>query len=109
MHKVNIIDKLAQCKEHWKPRVLVELNGQYIKIAKFKGAFTWHRHENEEEMFFVVKGTLRIEFRNKAVELKENEFIVVPRGVEHRSVAEEEVEVMLFEPKTTLNTGSELS
>jgi mannose-6-phosphate isomerase-like protein (cupin superfamily) len=106
MHKVNIIKKLAQFDEYWQPRVVAELNGQYVKLAKFKGAFTWHKHDNEDEMFFVVKGKFRVEFRDKSVELCENEFIVVPKGVEHRSVADEEVEVMLFEPKTTLKTGS---
>jgi mannose-6-phosphate isomerase-like protein (cupin superfamily) len=109
MHKVNIIKKLAQFDEYWQPRVVAELNGQYVKLAKFKGAFTWHKHDNEDEMFFVVKGKFRVEFRDKSVELCENEFIVVPKGIEHRSVADEEVEVMLFEPKTTLKTGSELS
>ena len=109
MHKVNIIDKLKQFNDYWQPRIVAELNGQYVKLAKFKGAFTWHKHDHEDEMFFVVKGKFRVEFRDKSVELCENEFIVVPKGVEHRSVADEEVEVMLFEPKTTLNTGSEIN
>ncbi len=109
MQKVNIINKLAQFSDYWKPRVVAELNGQYVKLAKFKGAFPWHKHDNEDELFFVVKGKFRVEFRDKTVELNENEFLVVPKGVEHRSVADEEVEVMLFEPKTTLNTGSALN
>jgi len=109
MQKVNIIKKLAQFSEYWKPRVVAELNDQYVKLAKFKGAFPWHKHDNEDELFFVVKGKFRVEFRDKIVELNENGFLVVPKGVEHRSVADEEVEVMLFEPKTTLKTGSELS
>ena len=109
MHKVNIIKKLGQFNDYWQPRIVAELNEQYVKLAKFKGVFTWHIHENEDEMFFVVKGSFRVEFRDKSVELNENEFIVVPKGVEHRSVADNEVEVMLFEPKTTLNTGSTLN
>lgn len=109
MQKVNIIKKLAQFNDYWQPRIVAELNEQYVKVAKFKGEFPWHKHENEDELFFVVKGEFTLEFRDKKVKVSENEFIVVPRNVEHRSIAEEEVEVMLFEPKTTLNTGSSLN
>ncbi len=106
MEKVNIAEKLALIHDHWKPRILAELNGQQVKAGKFQGAFVWHQHENEDEMFLVVRGSFRLEFRDRAVEVHEGEFIVVPRGVEHRPVAENEVAVLLFEPASTLNTGN---
>jgi mannose-6-phosphate isomerase-like protein (cupin superfamily) len=117
MNKINLQEKLSLIKDHWNPRVLAELNGQYVKLVKFKGPFTWHHHEAEDEMFLVVKGRFRMEFREPSddspepgkqrdVWLEEGEFIVVPRGVEHRPVAEEEAEVLLFEPASTLNTGN---
>lgn len=105
MNKVNIQDKLNQFSDHWNPRIVGELNGQHVKLAKLKGEFIWHKHDLEDEMFFVLKGTLVMEFRDKTVSLTENEFLIVPRGVEHRPVAKEEVSIMLFEPATTLNTG----
>ena len=104
--KVNITEKLALFNDHWNPRIVAELNGQQVKLAKFKGAFVWHKHDNEDEMFLVLKGSFKMEFRDRTVELNENEFLVVPKGVEHRPVADEEVSVMLFEPGTTLNTGN---
>ncbi|MCA9674047.1 MAG: cupin domain-containing protein [Kofleriaceae bacterium] len=103
--KVNLADKLAQIHDHWNPRVVAELNGQHVKLVKLAGPFTWHRHEHEDELFLVVRGRLRMELRDRAIELDAGELIVIPRGVEHRPVADEEVEVMLFEPATTLNTG----
>lgn len=103
--KVIIEEKLALFSDHWNPRTVGALNGQLVKLAKFKGEFVWHKHDGEDEMFLVISGILKIEFRDKVVELKPNEFIIVPRGVEHRPVAESEVSVMLFEPNTTLNTG----
>jgi mannose-6-phosphate isomerase-like protein (cupin superfamily) len=117
MDKINLQQKLSLIKDHWNPRILAELNGQYVKLVKFKGPFTWHHHEAEDEMFLVVKGRFRMEFREPSddssepgkqrdVWLEEGEFIVVPRGVEHRPVAEEEAEVLLFEPASTLNTGN---
>jgi len=117
MDKINISQKLSLIKDHWNPRIVGELNGQYLKLVKFKGPFTWHHHETEDEMFLVVKGRFRMEFREngndtsqpgkqKEVCLEEGEFIVVPRGVEHRPVADEEAEVLLFEPASTLNTGN---
>lgn len=106
MNKVTIEHKLALIHDHWNPRVVAELNGQQVKLVKFKGAFDWHFHENEDEMFYVLKGVFRMEFRDQIVELRENEFLIVPKGVEHRPVAEEEVSVMLFEPASTLNTGN---
>lgn len=104
--KVNVAEKLKAIGDYWNPRVVGELNEQMVKLVKLKGEFVWHHHENEDEMFFVVKGMLRIEFRGKHVFLEEGEFLVVPRGVEHRPVAEEEVHVLLFEPESTLNTGN---
>lgn len=106
MNKVNINQKLSLFHEFWSPKIVGELNGQYVKLVKFKGEFVWHKHDNEDELFLVVKGKFKIEFREKTVELNENEFLVVPKGVEHKPVATEEVSVLLFEPKTTLNTGN---
>ena len=105
MDKVNLREKLSLFTEHWSPKIVGELNGQQVKLVKFLGPFVWHHHENEDEMFFVVKGRFRMEFRDRTVHLDEGEFIIVPRGVEHRPVADEEVQVMLFEPASTLNTG----
>src|SRR6476660_6500590 len=106
MNKVNIPEKLLLFTDYWNPRIVGELNGQQVKLVKFKGEFVWHKHDNEDELFYVIKGSFQIEFRDKTVELKENEFIIVPKGVEHRPVAENEVSVMLFEPASTLNTGN---
>jgi mannose-6-phosphate isomerase-like protein (cupin superfamily) len=104
--KINLAQKFSQIKEYWKPYIAGELNGQLVKLDKLKGEFVWHHHENEDEMFMVVKGRFRIEFRDKSVSLDEGEFIVVPRGVEHKPVADEECWIMLFEPASTLNTGN---
>lgn len=106
MDKVNIKEKLSLFNEHWQPKIAGQLNGQLVKLVKFQGPFTWHHHETEDEMFLVVKGRFRMEFREREVWLEEGEFIIVPRGVEHRPVAEEETHVMLFEPASTLNTGN---
>lgn len=106
MEKVNIIDKLSLFTDYWNPRIVGELNGQHVKLAKLKGEFVWHKHDNEDEMFFVIKGEFKMEFRDKVVKLKENDFLIVPKGIEHRPVAENEVSIMLFEPNTTLNTGN---
>ncbi|MCW5962061.1 MAG: cupin domain-containing protein [Pyrinomonadaceae bacterium] len=106
MKKVNLAEKFSLITEHWRPKVVGELNGQEVKLVKFQGEFPWHLHENEDEMFMAVRGNFRIEFRDKTVELSEGEFIVVPRGVEHRPVAEAEVEVLLFEPANLKNTGN---
>jgi mannose-6-phosphate isomerase-like protein (cupin superfamily) len=105
MDKVKVAEKLSLFHEHWKPKIVAELNGQHVKLVKFAGPFVWHRHEAEDELFMVVRGSFRMEFRDRAVELREGELIVVPRGVEHRPVADEEASVLLFEPATTLNTG----
>jgi mannose-6-phosphate isomerase-like protein (cupin superfamily) len=103
---VNIEEKLALFDERWKPKIVGELNGQYVKLVKFIGEFVWHHHDDEDELFLVVKGRFRMEFRNRSDWIEEGEFIVVPRGVEHRPVAEEEAHVLLFEPASTLNTGN---
>ena len=107
MQKVNLSEKFSLFQDYWNPRIAGELNGQQVKLVKFKGEFVWHKHDLEDELFFVVAGQFRMEFRDKTVELKEGEFLIVPKGVEHRPVAEEEVSVMLFEPATTLNTGDQ--
>ncbi len=106
METINIADKLSMFSDHWNPRVIGELNGQQVKLAKLKGEFVWHKHDNEDELFYVLKGKLTMEFRDRTVEVKENEFIIVPRGVEHKPIADEEVSLMLFEPAGTLNTGN---
>jgi mannose-6-phosphate isomerase-like protein (cupin superfamily) len=106
MEKVNLADKLARFSAHWQPKIVGELNGQQVKLAKFKGPFVWHSHEHEDELFLVVRGRFRMELRDGDVELDAGEFLIVPRGVEHRPVADEEVEVLLFEPAGTLNTGN---
>ena len=106
MDKVNLAEKLARVSEHWSPKIVGELNGQQVKVVKFLGPFVWHHHEHEDELFYVVKGRFRIESRDRTVDIAAGEFVIVPRGVEHRPVADEEVEVMLFEPASTLNTGN---
>src|SRR5256714_14301709 len=106
MQKVNLAEKLALFGEQWKPKVVGELNGQQVKLVKFTGPFVWHHHDHEDELFLVVKGSFRMEFRDRNVDLEEGEFIVVLRGVEHRPVADEEACVLLFEPASTLNTGN---
>ncbi len=106
MEKVNIREKFALFNEHWHPKIAGELNGQYVKLVKFQGEFVWHQHEREDELFLVVKGRFRMDFRDRAVWIEEGEFIIVPRGIEHRPFAKEEVHVLLFEPAGTLNTGN---
>ena len=106
MEKVNLAEKFGLFEEHWSPKIVGELNGQHVKLAKLKGEFIWHHHETEDELFLVVKGQLVLELREQDVVLEEGEFFIVPRGVEHKPVAEEEVHVLLFEPKSTLNTGN---
>jgi len=106
MEKINLAEKLKQVSEYWSPKIVGEVNDFHVKIVKFQGEFLWHHHENEDEMFLVVKGTMRMRFRERDVMVREGEFIIVPRGIEHMPVAEEEVHVVLFEPKSTLNTGN---
>ncbi len=106
MNKVNIADKFTLINRHWEPKIVGELNDQVVKLAKLQGEFVWHHHEDEDELFLVVKGTLMIKLRDSIVELNEGEFTIIPRGVEHLPVAENEVHVLLFEPKSTVNTGN---
>jgi mannose-6-phosphate isomerase-like protein (cupin superfamily) len=105
MNKISLTEKFAQLQEHWRPKVLAELNGQELKLVKLKGVFPWHRHEAEDELFLVWKGKMAIEFRDRRVDLESGELYVVPRTVEHRTLAEEEAEVLIFEPAQTRNTG----
>jgi mannose-6-phosphate isomerase-like protein (cupin superfamily) len=105
MDKVNLKSKFALFDDHWNPRIVGDLNGQEVKLVKFVGEFVWHKHDHEDELFLVVKGRFRMDFRDREVQLEEGEFLIVPRGVEHRPVADEEVQVLLFEPAGTLNTG----
>jgi mannose-6-phosphate isomerase-like protein (cupin superfamily) len=105
MEKVSIQDKLSLFSDHWNPRIVGELNGQLVKLVRFKGEFVWHKHDHEDELFYVLEGSFNMELRDRTVEIRKDEFFIVPRGVEHRPVANEEVCVMLFEPATTLNTG----
>lgn len=106
MDKVNLADKFALFAEHWSPKIAGELNGQHVKLVKFQGEFVWHTHEHEDELFLVVHGSFRMEFRDREVWLEAGEFLIVPRGVEHRPIADGEVHVLLFEPTSTLNTGN---
>jgi mannose-6-phosphate isomerase-like protein (cupin superfamily) len=106
MEKVNLGDKLARFDTHWDPKIIGELNGQHVKLAKFEGEFVWHRHEREDELFLVLHGRFDMHFRDRVVSLDEGELIIVPRGIEHRPVAKSEAHVLLFEPASTLNTGN---
>lgn len=103
---ISLAEKFSRFDQQWQPKIIAELNGQHVKLARLKGEFVWHQHEREDELFLVVRGRLRMEFRDGVVEVGPGEMIVVPRGVEHRPVAPEEVELMLFEPAGTLNTGT---
>ena len=110
MNKINLREKFSLISDQWNPRIAAELNGQYVKLVKFQGPFTWHHHDTEDELFMVLKGRFRMEYREDGAEksewIEEGELIVVPRGVEHRPVADDECEVLLFEPVSTLNTGN---
>jgi mannose-6-phosphate isomerase-like protein (cupin superfamily) len=106
MEPTNLRDKFSLFSDYWNPRVIAELNDCHIKAVKLKGEFVWHHHDNEDELFLVTKGTLRMKFRDREAIVHEGEFIIVPRGVEHCPVADEEVHIVLIEPKTTLNTGN---
>ena len=106
MQKINLLEKFGKFSEHWSPKIIAGLNGQHVKLVKAQGEFPWHHHADEDELFLVVRGSFRLEFRDRVVELREGEMIVVPRGVDHRPVAEAEVCLLLFEPAATINTGS---
>ncbi len=105
MDKINVLQKLSLFNEHWTPKIIGELNGQYVKLAKVKGEMVWHKHDNEDELFLIIKGELKIHLRDELITLNEGEIYIVPKGVEHKPVAEEEVHLMLFEPKETAHTG----
>ena len=106
MDKINLSQKFGLFQQYWSPKIAGELNDSYIKLAKLKGEFVWHRHEQEDELFLVVKGRLLIKLRDRDIHLEEGEFVIIPRGIEHLPIAEEEVHVLLLEPKSTLNTGN---
>jgi mannose-6-phosphate isomerase-like protein (cupin superfamily) len=106
MEKINLAEKLALITEHWRPKVVGELNGHEVKLVKFRGMFVWHHHEREDELFLGVRGRFRVEFRDHVVEVGPGELIIVPHGVEHRTVADHEAEVLVFEPAGTRNTGN---
>lgn len=105
IQKVNLVEKFALFSDHWNPRVAGELNGQMVKLAKIQGEFIWHKHDHEDELFLVVKGEFVMEFRDQNIHLQAGEMLIVPRGVEHRPVAAQECQILLFEPASTLNTG----
>src|SRR5579863_6936011 len=107
MHKVNLREKFALFHDAWSPKIVGELNDSYVKLAKFRGEFVWHHHDNEDELFLVVRGRLLIKFRDREVSLDPGEFIIVPRNVDHLPIAEPEADVLLLEPKSTLNTGNQ--
>lgn len=104
--KVNLAQKFEEFRDHWSPKIAGEVNDAYVKLVKFQGGFVWHKHDDEDEMFLVVRGRFTMRFRDRDVVLEENEFLIVPKGMEHCPVADEEAHVLLFEPKTTLNTGN---
>jgi len=106
MEKVNLAEKLSLFNDYFSPKIVGELNGQQVKLVKFKGEFVWHHHDNEDELFYVVKGSFDMQMRDKTITVNAGEFLVMPKGTEHRPVAKEEVEIILFEPATTLNTGN---
>lgn len=107
IQKGNLKEKLSLFTDHWNPRIIGELNGQHVKLAKLKGAFPWHQHEEEDEMFLIIKGNLKIEFSDKTELLNEGDYIIIPRKTKHRPIADKETEIMLFEPDSTVNTGEE--
>jgi mannose-6-phosphate isomerase-like protein (cupin superfamily) len=106
MEKINLTEKLSTFNDYFNPRIAGELNGQQVKLVKFKGEFVWHHHDHEDELFYVVKGSFDMQMRDRTITVNAGEFLIMPRGVEHRPVAEKEVEIMLFEPAATLNTGN---
>jgi len=106
IERVSLVEKLGSFEEHWSPKIVGEVNESFVKLVKLKGEFVWHHHEAEDELFLVVKGSLLIRLRDRDVRVREGEFVIIPRGVEHLPVAEEEVHVLLLEPKSTLNTGN---
>lgn len=109
IQKINLAEKFNSFQAHWTPKIVGELNKQHVKVAKFKGEFVMHKHTHEDELFLVMKGTLYIQLKDKTLEINSGEFVIIPRGVEHKPYAPEEAEVLLFEPNTTLNTGDKMN
>ncbi len=109
IEKINLFEKLALFSDHWSPKIIGELNDCHIKLAKLKGEFVWHKHDDEDELFFIIKGKLLLKFRDRDVFLSEGELCIVPKGIEHLPIAEEEVHVMFIEPKSTINTGNAMN
>ena len=109
IEKVKLAEKFSLFSDYWNPRVVGELNGQHVKLGKFKGEFTWHKHDNEDELFYVVKGSFDMHLRDKIIKINQGDFIIIPKGTEHKPVAADEVEVMLFEPASTLNRGDQIN
>jgi len=109
MEKVNLENKLSLFSDRWNPRIVGELNGQQVKLVKLHGEFVWHKHEDEDELFYVIKGSFDMHFRDRIINIQENEFLIVPKGIDHKPVAEQEVSIMLFEPASTLNTGDQVN
>jgi len=109
IEKINILSKSVKITEHWSPKIVGELNGQQVKLAKIKGEFTWHKHDNEDELFYVVDGSFEMHLRDRIIEINKGEMIIIPRGVEHKPVANSEAIIMLFEPNTTINTGNQIN
>jgi mannose-6-phosphate isomerase-like protein (cupin superfamily) len=109
MEIINVKDKISRINEYWQPKIIGELNNQLVKVAKLKGEFIMHHHDNEDELFYVVEGSLAIELKEKTIRLNEGDFVIIPKGIEHKPIAQKEVHVMLFEPNTTLNTGNVLN
>ena len=105
MNKGNLLEKFGMFSDHWHPRIIAELNGQAVKIAKIKGEFEWHKHDNEDELFYVVKGEIKISLRDRELLLGEGEYVVIPKSVEHKPSSENESYILMFEPATTINTG----
>lgn len=106
IRKVNLTEMFGRFRDQWKPKIVGEVNDSFVKLVKFKGEFVWHHHDHEDEMFLVVKGRMRMQLRNEEIQVAAGEFIIIPHGVEHKPVADDETEVLLFEPNTTLNTGN---
>lgn len=109
IEKIDILAKTVKITEHWSPKIVCELNGQQVKLAKIKGEFTWHKHDNEDELFYVIDGSFEMHLRDRIIEINKGEMIIIPRGVEHKPVAKSEAIIMLFEPSTTINTGNQIN
>jgi len=108
-NKINIKNKAENISEHWSPKIIGELNNQHVKLAKIKGEFIWHKHDNEDELFYVIDGSFEMHLRDRIIEIHKGEMIIIPKGIEHKPVAHSEATIMLFEPNTTINTGNQIN